>query len=381
MSEEVHYEDFLTKCVRPNEAELVSPKRINLKFDGDEEMTSYNLLKGAQNGLFNKDVFNMKFSVANGLYIKSEQLWLELRDKLLADCVDRPTDYEKFELTKPTVVYFATERGDIVDIYDAKTPERVEELEDANHRFIIEITTRQNTNTMFQSGKGGWQKFILFDANRSIENDTYTPVVILELNHKKAQYYVYNGILILNETHRFVFIPSLSANIKTDSYCDFLLHFDLNDFLQVATESAESLYQAYQKFLKDSPEISVREMTILLSKIGCKPTVTKESLDKLAPLENMGDDTYNERLQDYYNSFRFVTGESAADLLKLGDFRRSFRYNKIRLIDMVIMLSNEYITNNNSQVSIDILGQIVCKLYNSISTDKEQVELVLKEQK
>ena len=381
MSNQVQFEDFLTRCIRPKEADLVSPKRIHLKLENDDKMGSYELLKGARLALFNKDIFNMKMSVADGVYKKSEQLWNELRDKLLEDCKDRPTEYERFDLTKPTVIYFATDRGDIVDIYDAKNLDRVEEIEEANHRFIIELTTRQNTNTMFQSGKGGWEKFILYDTNKSIESDTYTPVVILELNHQKSEYFVYNGILIFTKSSEFIFIPALSANISTKSYCDFLLHFDLKDFLQVATESASSLYEAYQKFLESSPEISAREMTVLLKKIGCKPEITEDSLDKVAPLANIADDVYNAKLQDYYNSFRFVTGESANDLLKMGDFRKSFRYNKIRLIDMVIMLSQEYINNNNSQVSIKILGDIICKLYNSLTSDKGQVELVLNEQK
>jgi hypothetical protein len=364
------YANFLTSCTRPISVEWASPTKMYLELEEGEKMVAFELQKGAIQYIHKQ--INIKESTSKEVYKKAENIWNQLRDKQLADCLDRARDDEKFELAKSSVVYLTTESGDIVDIVDLQKEERVASLEDLNQKFNLELTTTTNTRKFFEEGNGGLNKWILYSKDSSIDTDPHTPVIVLELNHQKSKYRVYTGILVFS---RYTLIPSLSCEMECDSYYEFLTRFDTNEFLKYAQEQAEELYAMYQNFVEHPVEVSAREMTTILKKVGYKIELDYDS-DKIKPIENLSDETNNSIIQEYYNTFRFKTNESASDILRLSDFRKTFRYNKTTLLELLGILTKEYLSYNKSNITVQVLGDIVYKLTNSSLADKSQVQQI-----
>ena len=121
-------------------------------------------------------------------------------------------------------------------------------------------------------------------------------------------------------------------------------------------------------------EISVRELTSLFKKVGYK--IELDSEDAIQPIANITDDESNQLIQNFYNTFRFTTGETALEILQLSEFRKTFRYNKITLLDALSIMSKEYLTYTGSKITAELLGDIVYKLYDAKSVDKIQVETI-----
>ena len=80
-------------------------------------------------------------------------------------------------------------------------------------------------------------------------------------------------------------------------------------------------------------------------------------------------------MQNFFNTFTFSTGESAHDILALPELKKIFRYNKLTILDVLTILSKEYLTWDGSKINADILGGIVFNLYDK-QNDKKQVELI-----
>ena len=369
------FSEFLTDVVTPVDIDWCSPNKMLC--DLGDGFKTYKLLKGAEEYLHKQ--IDVKTSTSKEVYKKDETIWKELRDIQLQRCKDNPNERERFEMTSPSVVYLTTlnsndmQTGEIVDIIDLKS-EDVEEFRDLVNQFNINITTMNTAKKFFQSGKGGIYKFVCYDKEANVENDKYTPIILLELNHEKSIYRLYSGILLYSE---FIFIPSVSCDLEDKKYYDFLKHFNMREYLDYSKERAEELYQSYLKFKENPIDVSARELTTLLKKVGYK--LELDSVDKVSPIENLIDEQNNQKIQDFYNTFKNTTGETALDILNLSDFRKTFRYNKITLLDVLAILSKEYVTYEGSKITAEILGDVVYKLYSTNSADKSQVTQIEKE--
>ena len=370
--------EFLTNVTKPKRVEWSAPDKVYLDL-GDGELKPFTLMKGAEEYLHKQ--IDIKVATSKEVFKKAENIWGELRDIQLQKCKNNPNVNEQFDLEAPSVMYLTTvvsddrQHGDIVDIIDLKK-NSVEEFEDVVESFKILITTMAKTRMFFQDSKGGLQKFVLYDKDASIETNEYTPIIMLELNHEKSIYRVYSGIIIYS---KFIFIPTISCDLEEKKYYDFLRRFNVDEMLSYTKERGEELYKSYLEFEKNPVEISARELTALLKKIGYKLEI--DDLDKLHPIENLDDEENNKMVQDFYNTFQFTTGETAFDIIKMSDFRKTFRYNKVRMLDVLGMLSKEYMKYEGSKITADVLGDIVYKLYSRSSADVEQVKQVENENK
>lgn len=373
------FEMIATRCVQPKEAEWIKPNAVNLKVNEDDSFVRYDLLKGAQDYLHK--MVELKPSTSIEVFKKSDLIWRDLRDLQLHNAYDKPREVEQFSLTKPTVVYLVrddeTNGGNtadfsVVDMQDLKTEARVSEFEVAHEQFIVDLTTTTgSTNLLFGESKGGLVKFVIYDKNTDFENDEYIPSVIVEYNPNKSLYTAYTCLFIYKG---FTFIPTVGAEICCNSLIDFILSFNLSALLDLAKERASETYESYKYFKNNPMEISVRELTSLFKKVGYK--IELDSEDAIQPIANITDDESNQLIQNFYNTFRFTTGETALEILQLSEFRKTFRYNKITLLDALSIMSKEYLTYTGSKITAELLGDIVYKLYDAKSVDKIQVETI-----
>lgn len=372
------FNEFLTNVTKPKKVEWSAPNKVYLDL-GDGTLKPFDLMKGAEEYLHKQ--IDIKVSTSKEVFKKAESVWGELRDIQLQKCKDNPNVNERFDLEAPSVMYLTTvgsddrQHGDIVDIIDLKKND-VEEFEDIVENFKLLVTTMVKTRMFFQDSKGGLQKFVLYDKDANIENDEYTPIVMLELNHEKSNYKVYSGILLYKP---FIFIPAFSSDLEEKKYYDFLRRFNVDEMLSYTKERGEEVYNSYLEFEKNPVEISARELTSILKRVGYKLEI--DDLDVLHPIENLDDEENNKMVQDFYNTFKFSTGETAFDIIKMSDFRKTFRYNKVTMLDVLAMLSKEYMKYEGSKITADILGDIVYKLYARSSADKEQVKQIENENK
>lgn len=365
------FDTVITRCVRPKKVEWESPKFLKIDLGDADGVQSYKLLKGAENFLYKK--LDIKSGTSNDLYKKSEQLWRNLIDLRLAACKDVMDERKSFYLEKDTVVYLINGNKEIVDIENFADEEAVEAFEDAHQEFVLELTTFRNTTKFFKDGKDGLTKLILYRAGTQIEKEDYTPVIILELNTNKSVYRIYHGILIYED---FIYIPSISKDLETNNFIDLIRYFDIDYYLNYSDEQALGIYENYQEFKKSPVEISVRELTTLLNRVGYKLEIDEE--DKLMPVKGLEDVVNNKKIQDFYNTF----DSSAFTILHLSELRKTFKYNKITLLDVMCILSKEYIAEEgNNKVTAEILADIVYKLQDSAGADKCQVETLKDEVK
>lgn len=361
----------VTSIVTPKSVVWKAPNRLDLDLGNDTTM-SYELLKGAVEYLHKQ--IDIKLPTSKELYKKSEDIWKQLKDRQLEKCLDKVRDEEKFSLTKPTVVYLALSQGEIVDIQDFRYESSVEDFKDKHQKFVIDFTTDNSARKWYQDGKNGLIKYIFYDKNTDFANDDYVPILLVELNHQKSIYKVYTGVLIYKT---FTLLPSLSCDLDCDRLYDFILHFDMEDMLNHSKEKAAELYEAYLGFQKNPIEISVRELTTLLKRVGYD--IKPHNEEQICPIDKLSDEHNNQRVQDFYNKFRFVTGENVVDLMKLSDFRKTFRYNKLTILDILDILSKEYLTYEGAKITVEVLGDIMYKLYDTNNTDKAQVLTIEKE--
>ena len=371
------FEESIANCIRPKKVEWVSPSTIQLSTDENEDPRPYDIMKCAEKFLYKK--VDISTSMSKELYKKSEDLWKQLRDMQLARCKDRAKINDQFDLTSSNIVYMVTKHGDIVDMVEISDDSDFDQLDEATQKFNLELSTRENTTTIFGEGAGGLCKFVLYNKDYDVESRDYTPVLLVELNHLKGNYVIYSGIMIYENNQFQTFIPSTTPFAGSDKYHLFVQGFNIDEFLKYTEETAQELYDVYKQFKENPVEISLREVSAILSKIGCRPAVDEYDFEKVAPFPKIFDETTNMQLQEYFNSYKFVTHEVAADLIGLSEFRKTFRYNKLTLLDLLKMLSNEYMSYNDTRVTANVLSNIVIKLYDRSSSDKLLTQLVKNE--
>ena len=377
------FDTLITKCVTPKAVTWEAPTLMKLDLGDENGIETYKLQKGALEYLHNK--IGVKVSTSKDLFKKSTEMWKQLRDNQLAEAKDKMVETNIFYLEKPTLLYLITDSKDIVDIIDFPNLEDYESFKLKHQSFNLDITTMNNTRKIFTEGKGGLAKFICYDKNIDITQVDYTPIVIIESNNSKSKYLTYNGILmcdIIDEGEDrtvYTIMPALSANLDEKFLSTFIDYFDMGKSIEFATEKAEDLYNAYQEFKKDPIEISAREMTSLCKSLGYK--LELDDGDTLHPLENMADNNSNIRIQQFYNTFKDVTGESTYEILQMSDLKRTFRYNRMTLLEMLTILSKEYLTYAGSKITAEVLSDIVYKLYYNKNVDKVQSEDVKNDMK
>ena len=187
----------------------------------------------------------------------------------------------------------------------------------------------------------------------------------------------YNGIIMCKmpedynvDKTSYTIVPSINPNIDDKSLVSFILRFDMSAMMDYADEKAEDLYNSYCKFQENPVEISARELTSICKKLGYKLELSDE--DSIVPFDNMADEDSIEKIQEFYDTFKFTTGETAYDILQMSDLKRAFRYNKLTLLDVLTILSKEYVFCSRSKVNADILSDIVYKLSYDKNMDKVQ---------
>lgn len=357
-----------TRCVKPIKVTWDSPNVMSLDIDDGNGLVSYTLLKGAENYI-HKQV-NFKVATSKDVFKKSPEIWAQLKDRLLAEAGENGINSLNFALDNEYLVFVITGNS-IVDIYDFRNAENEHEFLEHHQKYIIDVTTAENNKKMFTDGSNGLLRLVLWDKDTDIVSAEYTTVLLLDINYQKSQYKVFSGIFMYKD---FIFVPYMNCDIEEDSLCSFISDYDSEILFQYANERAEELYDNYMKFQDNNVEVSVRELSNLLRKVGYK--LELDNVDKLAPISNINDEENNKRIQDFYNTFSEVTGENALDILQLSDFKKTFRYNKITLIDVLGILSKEYLTYDGAKITADILSSIVYKLFDNKSVDKVQVESI-----
>lgn len=368
------FESMIVKSIKPKSITWDRPKYLSIKLDKTQEKyDDYELLKGADNFLHKQ--MDIKPSTSKEVYKKAESIWKQLKDIQLDKAANNPDTRCMFSLEKETVVYLVDDYKNLIDVFDAKTEEAEQEFMEKLERFTIDITTTAKTNKFFTDGKGGLIKLICYDAKADLPKQDYTPVVLLEFNNDKSSYKVYTGILIYNT---FTFIPSISSYIEADKLSDFIKVVDIDEALKYSTENALNLYNSYKTFNENPVEISARELISLLKKVGYKLELKTD--DQLDVIENISDEISNEKIQNFFNTFTLTTGETAYDILALSELKKIFRYNKLTLLEVLGILSKEYLTYEGAKITADILGSLVFNLYDK-QNDKRQAESIKKEMK
>lgn len=377
------FDTLVTKCVTPKTVTWDAPTLMTLDFGDENGAQTYTLQKGALEYLHNK--IEVKVATSKELYKKSKEMWKQLRDVQLEEAKDKIVEANVFYLEKPTLLYLITDSRDIIDIIDFGSKEDYEDFKLKHQNFNLDITTMNKTRKILTEGKGGLAKFICYDKNIDITAEDYTPIVILETNNSKSKYQAYNGILMCDvkgddeESTVYTIMPALSANLDEKYLSTMIEYFNMEKAIEFATEKAEDLYNAYIEFKKDPIEISAREMTSLCKSLGYK--LELDDGDTLHPLENMSDDKNNIKIQQFYNTFKDVTGESTYEILQMSDLKRTFRYNKMTLLEMLTILSKEYLTYSGSKITAEVLSDIVYKLYYNKNVDKVQSDDVKNDMK
>lgn len=363
-----------SKCVKPKRVVWESPTQMSLDLDDGNGLMTYKLLKGAEQFIHKK--LKLRTATSKDVYKKSPDLWNDLRDDLLGQLSsDMSENAITFSLTAEGLVYIVNNIKEIIDIVELSDAVAAEEFIDKHQQYIIDLTTAENNKKMFTDGRNGLLRLVLWDKSIDVVTAEYTPVILLDLNHQKSEYRVYSGIFMYNS---FMFIPYMNCDIDAKSLGEFVKDYNLLMLFQNANTRSEELYASYKMFKTHDVEISVREFSNILRRVGYKLELDTE--DKLSPITNINDDENNLKIQTFFNTFQDVTGEKACDILKLSEFKKTFRYNKITLLDVLGILSKEYLTYDGAKITADILASIVYKLYDSTGVDKVQVEDIKKEQ-
>lgn len=368
------FDTIVTKYVQPKHVDWKSYNELILDFGDDKGPQVYKLLKGAETYLYKN--IDIKPGTSKEVYKKSSTIWKNLIECQLEKCADESNLNNIFSLTSDTMLYLVNDMYEIVDVFDFRNKELLEEYKLLHEKFTIEITTVEKTKKFFQEAKGGLNKLVCYDRDIDVVAVENTPVVILELNEQKSKYTIYNGIFRYNT---FTFVPHTNYVFETDSLIDFIRHFDIDVLLHDTKQLSEELVGVYETFVKNPVEISVRELTTILKKCGYKLDI--DMSDKLVPIENMVDEENNVKIQDYYNTFKYTTGESAFDIMKLSELKKTFRYNKITLLDTLNILSKEYLNSYSSKVTVEVLVDIILRLSSINGSDKSQVDSIKEEVK
>lgn len=372
------FDNLLTRCVTPEKVIWEAPTKMTLDLGDEDGAQTYILQKGALEYLHNK--IEIKVATSKEVYKKSSDMWKQLRDIQLSNAKDKMIEANAFYLEKPTLLYLINDAKEIVDIVDFPNMEDYENFKLKHQNFKFDVTLGDEGTNRFKTRKipieckNGLTKIICYERNIDITSVEYTPIVILECNNSKSTYQVYNGILMCDANNMdnvtYTIMPSLSANLDEKFLNELIEYFDMEKAIDFAKEKSEELYKAYIEFKKHPYEISAREMTSLCKKLGYK--LELDDSDTLHPIKNIADDNNNVKIQKFYNTFKDITGESTYEILQMSDLKRTFRFNHITLLDMLTILSKEYLTSSGYKITAEVLSDIVYKLYYNKNADKVQ---------
>lgn len=362
------FEEIMVKNIKPKDISWTNPKYLDIITEDEDKFRSYTIYKGAENYIYKK--LDIKSNTSKEVFKKCENIWINLKDFLIDKAKNNPKANLAFDFKGENVVYLVDCHHNLVDIFDATNEEAYNAFLEDLDKFIVDITTMEKTRKFYADGKNGIVKLICYDSKKDITKEAYTPIVILEFNNQKAQYKVYTGILLYDI---FTFIPAISSYLEDDCISDFIQHLDISEILNQSTQDGEDLYKDYLSW-KDNPvEISVRELISLLKKVGYKLEIKDN--DQLDTIQAIQDEVSNNKIQEFFNTFTFTTGETAFDILALSELKKIFRYNKLTLLDILTILSKEYLNYDGSKITMDILATIIYNLYDK-HNDKRQAESI-----
>ena len=361
------FDSILPKMVFPKDVSFVDPKYLTLRFDGEDD-NIVSIEKGASTIIYKN--LDLKEGTSKDVFKKSSDIWIEL----IRLCEDRAKENKNnFYFNKTTNCFYVTDGHELIDLYDAKSNENVEFLKAKYEEFKLGITERTKTNKLYTEGKDGLVKVILYSSKLDINSSKYAPVVILEANPIKSKYLIYTGILLLPKC---ILIPNVNEYGSFNQYSDMICNFDIDYALECSTSKAEDLYNDYLHFKEEPVEISARELISLLNKVGFKLELNNDN--DIGEIDAIVEQESNDKIQKFFNTFKFTTGETAVDILNLSEFRKIFRYNNLTFLDVLEMLSAEYVKYTGAKITVDILIGILIELYTK-SNDEQQVKFIKKE--
>lgn len=361
------FETIIPTILKPKTVEWDTPKYLKID-TGDNYNKTYEILKGAENFLYSE--LDIKSSTMKDVFKKAPDIWKQLKDYRLKIAEDDPDI--TFNFVKPTVAYLSNSSNEIIDIVDFKNEDKFKEFLENLENYNLNITTITKTRKFYSEGKN-IIKLICYDKDIELPKVSKAPVVVIEYNITKSIYSVYTGILIYND---FTLIPSMNVYYETDKLSTLINQFNFEDALDYATQKASILYENYEKFKQNPVEISARELITLLKKVGYKLELkTDDDLDKI---KNINDETSNAKIQDFFNTFRLKTAESAYDILNLTELKKMFRYNKLTLLDVLSILSKEYLNYEGAKITMDILSTLVHNILSK-QIDRNDIDIILTE--
>lgn len=356
--------------VEKEKVELVKPNEIKILEKGESEDskgTIYTIEKSADKYLYKQ--LGIRSSMSKDLYKLYEDMWKDLINRQLSEKDGKPAP---FQFTDPDLRYVVDNDYSLIDA-GILNDEYYDEFKKKLETFIMEINSLEHTRKFYIEGSGGLIKLVLYRADADIAEDDYTPVVILEVNNKKAEYSVYTGILIYKS---FTFIPSMNPIMTAQSYIEFIMNLNLLGSLELSEDSAGDLYNSYLDFKSGHMEISARELIRILNKVGCKLELNEDL--SLADIQNLRNEGSNTTLKEFFNTFRLTTGETAEDILNLSEVKKIFRYNKLTIVDLLEILSKEYLEETGAKITAQILSDLVFGLYTK-KTDSVDAEGIIKD--
>ena len=364
------FDEIIPRMVKFNSVKWVGPDLLEIDEEGNDN-THFKMLKGAETYLHKQ--IGLKNTTSKDVFKLSESIWIQLQKNQLSKLEEDPNPSTRFYLNKPSLVYLSDKYNQIIDIFDAFNDEEKSKFEESMQKFILDITTRDKTNKFYADGRDGLVKLICYKAGAVLPDEDFTPVVLLELNNIKSTYSAYTGILIYKT---FTFIPSVSCLLSENKLSDFIKYLNIDDTLKMSEEASQDLYNSYLSF-KDNPvEVSARELIKILNKVGYKLSLKEDN--QLDAIDKMMDEENNAKIQNFFNTFTLKTNETAYNILALPELKKIFRYNSLTLLDVLAILSKEYLSYEGVKITCDVLGSIVYSLFDK-ENDKKQAESIKEE--
>lgn len=340
------------KVLNKKEVSLTRPNEIMILEEDAEKPVIYTIEKGANKYLYKQ--LGISASTSKEVFKVDETIWKNLIQHQVSDIDGKPSPF-KFE--DDNVRYLIDNNYSLIDM-TTMADEYCEDLKSKIDLFNMEVNSIEHTKKFYVEGSGGLIKLVLYKADANIVEDEYTPVVILEVNNKKAEYSIYTGILVYKS---FTFIPSMNPVATYQSYIDFVMCLNILGTLELSENNAEDLYNSYLDFKTGHIEISARELIRILNKVGYKLELKEDmSLDDI---EKLRDEESNLVIKNFFNSFKMSTGETAEDILNLSEVKKIFRYNKLTIVDLLEILSKEYLKDDGAKITAQILSDLVFGLY------------------
>ena len=358
-------ESVIVKPLLPNNVEYLSPKNFKIVGDKEDDATIYDIGKGAEDYIAKH--LKLKTSTSRDVYKIDLDIWNEIVKVQLENNKDR------FKFDNSNLVYLCSELNTVVDMFTFKDRSELDKFCNKLEKYIIDLTTMEKTNKIFTDGKDDTVKLICYDKNIDIVKADYTPIIILELNTKKSKYLVYTGILMYSE---FIIFPSFDPILEIDKFSSFIYYFDMNEYINKALEDSEDLYKLYNATKELDCEISARELLSIIKSAGYKLELKDDN--NIGEIKNLVDEEANLRVQEFFNTFSLVTNESAVDVIRLSDVQKIFRYNKLTFLDVLKILSKEYVNYEGYKITANLLSSIMLNLYNK-HNDKEIMKIINRE--